>query len=245
MYAPVPNGQGGYDRIPINNQHDFYAYLDAYANSDDAFVQKFINQFKTGAGTMTDWYNSYFAENKALSDIQGGANPNDVLADYIKSGQTPSQNMSDYIANAQAGYNTQQAQNYETNMRDTSIISTGNQLSAIGLSPSSVIQTGAVSSNGVAAADTVKGSAASQRHQAVINRFNNQMGLAKSLIGAAGSMASSGIYGAALGAVKHSAQAVAATAAHSGLKAISATKSSSMTKAQQDSVWKWFEDNPA
>lgn len=135
---------------------------------------------------------------------------------------------------------------FQEHMRDTSVTSTGEQLQSLGLSPSSVIQVGGASSGVTSQGAGVNThSAAALHQQEKINRFNQQMGLAKNLISTAGSMASSGIYGAALGAVKHSAQALASTAAHSGYAAINATKSKPMSKAEQDAVWKWFEDNPA
>lgn len=123
--------------------------------------------------------------------------------------------------------------------RDTSLLSAGNQLSQLGLSTSNVIQTGGASSGVQASnADTAMRSNSALRQQMKINKFNQQMSLAKSLIGAASSMASSGIYGSAIGAVKHSAQAIAGSAAHSGLAALKATKMSASDNAQWDAFVK-------
>lgn len=224
VYLPVPDGKGGYDRVPCRSKNELYTWLNTYANSDDAFIQKFIQTNISGNGGFADAYNQWKQDQQALQDIQSGKNPTEIQAGYVGSGLTPSQDMTDLLGNAQSNYNTQQAQDYSTWQMNNQFLSAGSQLSALGLSPSSVVQTGGAVGNAVGAANAFKGNAASLKHQATINRYNQQMGLAKSLIGAAGSMASSGIYGAALGAVKHSAQAVASTAAHSGLKAIKATK---------------------
>ena len=121
-----------------------------------------------------------------------------------------------YLDNMIARENTEQAQTQEEHLRDTSLTSAGSQLQSLGLSPSSVIQTGGAAANGVGAASVNTHSAANVHQQARINDFNQRMSMARQLISSASSMASSGIYGAALGAMKHGAEAMAATAAHSG-----------------------------
>lgn len=145
-----------------------------------------------------------------------------------------------WLDNEIARENTYQQQNYEISARDTSLLSSGEQLKQLGLSPSSVIQVGGASA-GVqgSTADTSMRSNSALRQQAKINDYNQKMGLAKSLIGAAGQMASSGIYGAAIGAVKNSASKIAGAAAHSGLEALSSMRPEVFNQMMKDEAWRY------
>lgn len=169
---------------------------------------------------------SLWNTHKALYDAEQAqahgetADFNDVLGVIARSGQQMSPELEKYLDNLISNQRTEEARDYDTQMRDTSLLSTGTQLQQLGLSPSGVISVGGAVSNGVGTAGTSKHSAASLHQQERINQFNQKMSVAKSLIGAAGSMASSGIYGAALGAIKHSAAALSASAAHSGLNVL-------------------------
>lgn len=168
------------------------------------------------------------AENIAMETIarnqyaNGEISANDLLHSL---GSNISPTEEKWLDNQISRENTLQQQNYEIGARDTSLLSTGSQLQELGLSPSNVISVGG-------AAAGVQGSTAATSHQSAasiyqkerINRFNQIMGIGKSLIGAASSMASSGIYGSALGAVKHSASAITGAAAHSGLAALKSFK---------------------
>lgn len=158
----------------------------------------------------------------------GGSSAQDLLGMYGQLGGTMSPETEKWLDNEIAKQNAEQQQNYELAARDTSLLSSGKQLEQLGLSSSGVLSTGGAAAGlSASTASTNMHSAASLRQQEKINRFNQQMGLAKSLIGAAGQMASSGVYGAAIGAVKHSAQSLAGAAAHSAEGALSATKSPS------------------
>ena len=148
--------------------------------------------------------------------------------------------MEKYVDNKMSESHTQQDQAYQTEMRDTSITSTGNQLQSLGLSPSSVVQVGGASSGvSSAAALTNTHSAYNTMAQLRMDKFKTNMGLAKSLIGAASSMASSGIYGSALGAIKNAGAKIATEAAHSGLSALKAANSPSpkISKKDVDDFW--------
>lgn len=105
-------------------------------------------------------------------------------------------------------YNTQSARDYETNMANTDLLRAASQLSALGLSPSGVLQTGGSATPNVSAAATPILNNANQR-------LNRQTSIANSLIGMAGRMAASGIYGGAISSVKASASKAASMAAHS------------------------------
>lgn len=198
--------------IDNNNPEEVLAYLkshpeisQAYSNIDKwiAFLENYIS-YQKGKSSAQDLFGS-------IGEMGGQLSPETEK----------------WLDNEIARENTEQQQNYELSARDTSLLSSGNQLQQLGLSPSSVIQVGGVSA-GVqgSTADTAMRSNSALHQQEKINRYNNQMGLAKSLIGAAGQMASSGIYGAALGAVKNAGSRIAGAAAHSGLTALKAVSSS-------------------
>lgn len=158
-----------------------------------------------------------FNSHKAIADAEHTGDYNAALGEISSQGTELSAEKEKYLDNLISNQRTIEARDYDTQMRDTSLLSAGSQLEQLGLSTSNVIQTGGVASNGVLAAGTSKHSAAQMHQQERINNFNQKLNLAKSLVSTAGSMASSGIYGAAIGAVKHSASALAASAAHSGL----------------------------
>lgn len=191
----------------IKNPNLFQTALDTFGKNSDMgqIIQTYLagQDYLAGTGSANDVY-AHLDENTAFS---------------------PSSEKG--IDNLIARENTANDQQFQEHMRDTSITSSGSQLNALGLSPSNVISVGGASSGvSSAAASQNMHSAAALHQQARINDYNNKMGLAKTLIQAAGSMASSGIYGAAIGAVKHSAQQVAGAAAHSGLNALKSMESS-------------------
>lgn len=109
-------------------------------------------------------------------------------------------------------FNTQQARDYETGMANTDLLRAASQLSELGLSPSNVYQTGGSATPNVSAANADMSNLA---ERAKARQFERETQIANSLISMAGRMASSGIYGSALQAVKGSASRVAALSAHS------------------------------
>ena len=141
VYLPVPDGNGGYTQVPCRSQNDLYNWLNTYANSEDAFIQKFIQNNLNGNGQFAKAYAQWKQDQSALADIQAGKNPTEIQAGYVGQGLTPSQGMTDLLGNAQSQYNTQQAQDYATWQMNNQFLSAGSQLSALGLSPSSVIKT--------------------------------------------------------------------------------------------------------
>lgn len=200
-------------------KYDSITELLEYAKAHPEKVAEFSANVK-GFAEAWDLYNAreqYDAGEIGAQDLlaaYGGQNQVSMNADTEK-----------WLDNQIARENATIQNDREIAARDTSLLSAGSQLQQLGLSGSSVIQTGGASAGIQAASpDTAMRSNSALRQQAKINKYNQQMGLAKSLIGAASSMASSGIYGAALGAVKHSAQSIAGAAAHSGLAALKATK---------------------
>lgn len=197
------------------NYEEILNYMANHPNEVPGILEKFP--------TLRSLWENYQARqqyDRGEIDAQGLL---DVYSSQPNVSMTPDQEK--WLDNEIARENTIQQQNYELHARDTSLLSSGQQLQQLGLSPSNIISVGGASA-GVqgSSANNMTRSNSALRQQMTINKYNQQMGLAKSLIGAASSMASSGIYGAALGAVKHSAQAIAGSAAHSGLAALKATQ---------------------
>ena len=207
--VPLPDGR----EYLVTNLDDLRFIYFNYYGKDDKITQ-ILDQY----AQISPKFNTYFTQWQAEMDAYANMNnPTDTQMQLGMQGITPNATNEAGLANAQSQYNTQQAQNYNSWTMNNSLLSQGSQLEQLGLSSSGVLQTGGSTGGGVNAAETTKSSGASVKNQMKINRYNQQMGLAKSLIGAASSMASSGIYGAALGAVKHAGSQIAGAAAHSGL----------------------------
>lgn len=58
------------------------------------------------------------------------------------------------------------------------------------------------------------------RQQLSMQKYQTRMGMARSLLGMVSQMASSGIYGAAIGSARNAAARISSAAAHSGLQAL-------------------------
>lgn len=209
-------------RISFNGEtFTSYQGLLDYLISHPDLAQTAIDAFGKNSQIAGLW-NTYMAGQNYLA---GNGSINEVYGS-VGSNQSFIPETEKYLDNLIGRENTANDQQFQEHMRDTSLTSSGAQLNALGLSPSSVISVGGASSGvSSAAASQNMHSTAALAQQRRINDYNNKMGLAKTLIQAAGSMASSGIYGAAIGAVKHSAQQVAGAAAHSGLNALKSMES--------------------
>lgn len=125
--------------------------------------------------------------------------------------------MQQEVNNGISNQNTKAQWAQEEYMRDTSYTSAGSQLQGLGLSASGVIQTGAANSGQLSTANNSMTNIAQQQK---IERFQQQMSIARSIIGLTGSLASSGIYGHAIGAARSAAAVTAAATAHSARNAI-------------------------
>lgn len=123
-------------------------------------------------------------------------------------------NTQDAINNMISNQNTEEARGFEQEMRDTSLTSAAEQLEQIGLSPSNVVQTGGLASNGVAAASVDKSNSGLQERMA---RFQQKMGVVKQVLSMTSQMAAAGIYGGSIGVARKAGSILASQAAHSGL----------------------------
>lgn len=94
---------------------------------------------------------------------------------------------------------TQSDRDYQTSMRDSSLVSTYEQLLKLGLNPGSTVNVGGSSSGVSSQAARLTPSEVSKME------FDRRTQMAKTLIGLAGGLASTGAHGAALGAAKFAA----------------------------------------
>lgn len=169
----------------------------------------------SGRELFQEWYSQYMtwlAQNNQVD-------PNDIYGYAGSSGGNLGENTEKYLDNSISQGNTEQAQQFEEHMRDTNITSSAGQYAQVGLSPSSVIS-GISSGGGIAAADNAFGSRSMDRQQLSMQKYQARMGMARSLLGMVSQMASSGIYGAAIGSARNAAARISSAAAHSGLQAL-------------------------
>lgn len=162
-----------------------------------------------------EWYSQYMTYLVSSGQIA----PNDAYSEAGSSGGQLNENTEKFLDNTIARENTETAQQFEEHMRDTNIISSGQQYSAVGLSPS-VINGGISTGGGIQAASNVMGSRSMDRQQLSMQKYQTRMGMAKSILGMVSQMASSGIYGAAIGSARNAAARLSSAAAHSGLQAL-------------------------
>lgn len=94
---------------------------------------------------------------------------------------------------------TQSDRDYQTNMRDTAIESTYDQLQRLGLNPSMALSLGGTSSGVSSTPAKISPSDVAKM------QFQRNTGMAQTLIRLAGGLASTGVHGAALGAAKFAA----------------------------------------
>lgn len=150
-----------------------------------------------------DWTNyKYYLESFGKDPITGqvlSSNYMDLIDQYIENQRVD-------IANA-----------IQTEARDTSLLSSADQLQQLGISPSSVLSVGGASS-GISSALPFN---VNQQYSSMSKQqdFAKKMGLASSLIKMVGGMASSGIGGAAYGAARGALARIGMKTAQAALKA--------------------------
>lgn len=206
----------------LESQEDwirFFTYAAEHPEDEDA--QWLMNQVTTNQlpSTISTWYEDWHRTNQALEGANQSGDYSQLYKDLTQSGTTIDPNLEKYIDNSMARQNTEEARNFEEYMRDTNITSSASQYAAAGLSPSSVIH-GISAGNSVAAADNAFGSRAVDRQQLSMQKYQTNMGIARGILSMVSQMASSGIYGSAIGSAKMAAGKITAAAAHSGLQAL-------------------------
>lgn len=157
----------------------------------------------------------------------------EAMKQIAASGGFSSPDTEKWFNNALANQRTEEARAYETNMANTDLLRAAEQLGALGLSSSNVVQTGASFTPQVAAANSSIANSASER-------FERNSRIASSLISMAGRMASTGIYGASLNAVKNSASRLASITAHSATVASRPLRSNDLSQEEYEETLKYF-----
>ena len=223
-----PTQGGTFDVSTKDGAWSFFKYVQEHP--EDTEAAKLLALYLE-VPAVANHYREWQEENARINAAKESGSVNDYYYDAAASGTTPSSTMEKAVDNDIARENVSADQDYQTSMRDTSLLSAADQLSQLGLSTSNIIQTGGAQSGvSSAAASQNMHSAASLKQQERMNIYNNKMGIAKSLISAASSMASSGIYGAALGAVKSAGAKIAGAAAHSAFPVVKDNKSLGLVK---------------
>lgn len=170
---------------------------------------------------------------KYLGDVQSGTmSAEDFLAKIAQTGYKLTPEQEGYISSMLSNQRTNEARDYETSMANTDFLRAASQLGALGMSPYNVVQTGASATPNVSAASTPMLNNANQR-------YNRATSVANGLIGMAGRMASSGIYGSALASVRGSASKAASMVAHSAPSVLNTHYD--MSDSEVDSLLKEFE----
>ena len=175
--------------------------------------------------------------NDILSGVKSGeTSAEDALAKIATSNGKLSPEQESYLSSMLSNQRTNEARDYETMMANTDLLRAANQLQQLGLGSNNVLQTGGSFTPQVSAASTPMLNNANQR-------LARQASIANQMIGMANRMASAGIYGGSLAAVKSSARKVAGYAAHSAVPAAKVSKNSSepeLTEAQIDELFNYF-----
>lgn len=175
--------------------------------------------------------------NDILSGVKSGqTSAEDALAQIATSNGKLSPEQESYLSSMLSNQRTNEARDYETMMANSDLLRAANQLQQLGLGSNNVLQTGGSFTPQVSAASTPMLNNANQR-------LARQATIANQMIGMANRMASAGIYGGSLAAVKSSARKVAGYAAHSAVPAAKVSTHSTepeLTEAQIDELFNYF-----
>lgn len=180
-----------------NNEDNRIKDLTGYSS-----IQEILNAASSGDITALE-------AQKLIGSLDYGMGPiGTSFAKFFGSKMYMSSQQEKFLNDLMANQATENSYNFQREQQQTAVLDLANQYQQLGLSPSNVVSAG----SNIAGAAPVASYSKENISQQI---FNNQYGLAKSLISMAGSMASSGIYGAAINAVKHSAAKMSEQVAHS------------------------------
>lgn len=232
----IKTNHGSYN---ISDYQSFVKFIQE--NQDWADLDRFLQDVSSGSfgSSLYSIYNQYLQRQEGLQQAAETGDWSQYQQDAAQNGWDMSAQDTEYLNNMIANQRTEEARSYDTQMRDTSLLSAGQQLSQLGLSTSNVIQTGGAASSGVSTAQV-----SNRNHSGTmaLAKYNQKMQMAKTMIGMAGSMAAAGIHGAALGRVKAASSVLASSGAHSGTKALQAFEKAS--SRQQTFMTRLAQDNP-
>lgn len=211
-------------KIQLNSPEMLRYFFYYCANHpEDSKSQELLSYLRNNSSQVNGFYQTWLTEQQAYDNANKQGDMNSYFAEMGAAGITPNESTSKAADNDVSRENVESAQDYNTQQRDTSLLSAASQLSQLGLSTSNVINTGGVQGPGVVSAASNMQKVGTLAQQRAMNKYNQQMGMAKSILSMVGQMASSGIYGTAIGAAKHSASVLAGATAHSAQKALMAT----------------------
>lgn len=208
-------------RWSLNSEEEwieFFAYCANHPENEEA--QWVLNVALSSGAGVKKMYDRWQQSQQFLNNAQESGDWNGYYQNMNNAGLPVDPMIEKFVDNNIARGNTEQAQQFEEHMRDTNITSSAQQYAMAGLSPSSVVSGGISTGNGVAAADNAFGSRAMDRQQLAMQKYQTHVGMAKGLLGMISQMASSGIYGAAIGSARNAAARITSAAAHSGLQAL-------------------------
>lgn len=206
----------GFDPQDANGKRRDYLYLlyqKSMTDGNKALYQNYVDQYKKGDMTAID--------------LQGA---------LANSGVSVSPEQTQWINNEISQQVTNEARDYNTQMRDTDLTSAANQLSGLGLNPASVIQTGGsgTGSSGMVA-DTSKGNPAQEKYLA---DFNSKAAMTRTIVSLIGGLGAAGIYGGSRLLAQKAANVAASATANSGMKYIK-----KMSDSQLDKKWNQLLDD--
>ena len=178
------------------------------------------------------------AIDKTQNDIDVGkilegatGDPTGALGNVAKDNLTLTPEQEKYLDSLIENQKTQADNEFQRSMRDSAYTSAASQLESLGLSASGVLQSGGASS-GVSSA-----AAGHPTTNIALQRYNQNMAIAKSILGMTSQMASAGIYGSAINAARKASSVITSQASNSALKALK-TSEKKMSKAEMNRIWK-------
>lgn len=189
--------QSGYDISQLTDlELNMYRRLYDNARKDGTISQYLVGQYRDG-------------QLGSARDITG------MMSQY---GIQSTPEVTQYLNNEMQVDETNAARDYNTQMRDTSITSSAEQLASLGLSPNNVLSTGGsgIGSSGMTA-DISKANPALDKAMA---DFNQKASMTRTIIGLIGGLGSAGIIGGSRLLARKAASAAASSMAHSGLQAL-------------------------
>lgn len=185
------------------------SYADITSSKGQMLYRQYQKALKDGnAGVYNQYVDKYKNGDITAIDLQGA---------LANSGVQISPEQSQWINNEISQQVTNEARDYNTEMRDSSLTSSAGQLASLGLNPASVLQTGGSGIGSSPVSDTSKGNPALEKSLA---DFNQKAALTRTLVGLIGGLGSAGILGSTRLLARKAASVAAASAANSGIHAI-------------------------
>jgi len=157
-------------------------------------------------------YNDYVRDYLYSGVLNKKLDPLDVQGEAAGLGIQWTPEQSEYIGNMLSQKATNEERAYETNARDTSLISTANQLSDLGLNTGSVVSLGGASAGVNSNAANLDSNYSQNK---ALAQFQAKASMARTILSTISGLASVGIGGSAMAVSKIAAARIASSMAHS------------------------------